>query len=37
VLDGMAAHPDDNSKAEREVRAQVLQLCRRFPVYTGRR
>jgi glycine hydroxymethyltransferase len=37
VLDGMAAHPDDNSKTEREVRAQVQELCRRFPVYTGRR
>jgi len=37
VLDGMAAHPDDNGKTEREVRAQVQELCRRFPVYTGRR
>ncbi|QEX22721.1 serine hydroxymethyltransferase 2 [Hypericibacter adhaerens] len=37
VLDGMAAHPDDNSRTEREVRAQVQELCRRFPVYTGRR
>ncbi|HWA42087.1 MAG TPA: serine hydroxymethyltransferase [Hypericibacter adhaerens] len=37
VLDGMVAHPDDNSRTEREVRAQVQELCRRFPVYTGRR
>ncbi len=33
VLDGLAANPDDNSSTEQEVRAQVLDLCRRFPVY----
>jgi glycine hydroxymethyltransferase len=33
VLDGLAAHPDDNSKAERKVRAEVEALCRRFPIY----
>jgi glycine hydroxymethyltransferase len=33
VLDGLAAHPDDNSKAERAVKAEVEALCRRFPIY----
>jgi glycine hydroxymethyltransferase len=33
VLDGLAANPDDNSKAERAVRAEVEALCRRFPIY----
>ncbi len=33
VLDGLAAHPDDNSEAERVVRAEVEALCRRFPIY----
>ncbi|TVR97915.1 MAG: serine hydroxymethyltransferase [Rhodospirillales bacterium] len=34
VLDGLAAHPDDNSVAEGRAREQVLQLCERFPVYS---
>jgi glycine hydroxymethyltransferase len=33
VLDGLAAHPDDNRAAERAAQEQVLELCRRFPVY----
>lgn len=33
VLDGLAAHPDDNSVAEREVAARVAALCARFPIY----
>ena len=33
VLDGLAKHPDDNGQAERAVRAKVLELCRRFPIY----
>jgi glycine hydroxymethyltransferase len=33
VLDGLAKHPDDNGQAERAVRAKVLDLCRRFPIY----
>jgi glycine hydroxymethyltransferase len=33
VLDGLAKHPDDNGGAERAVRAKVLELCRRFPIY----
>ncbi|OAN50844.1 serine hydroxymethyltransferase [Paramagnetospirillum marisnigri] len=33
VLDGLAAHPDDNSAAEAKARAQVAELCKRFPIY----
>jgi glycine hydroxymethyltransferase len=33
VLDGLAQNPDNNERAEREVRAKVLELCRRFPIY----
>lgn len=35
VLDGLAAHPDDNGAAERAARTQVGELCRRFPIYPG--
>jgi len=34
VLDGLAAHPDDNGAVEAKVRNQVLDLCRAFPIYT---
>lgn len=33
VLDGLAANPDDNSAAENKARAEVAELCRRFPIY----
>ncbi|HXV23022.1 MAG TPA: serine hydroxymethyltransferase [Alphaproteobacteria bacterium] len=33
VLDGLSANPNDNSKAEQAVRAEVEALCRRFPIY----
>jgi glycine hydroxymethyltransferase len=35
VLDGLSAHPADNSLAEQAVRKEVLELCRRFPIYPG--
>ena len=34
VLDGLSQNPENNSKAEGEAREQVLELCRRFPVYS---
>ncbi len=39
VLDGLCADPQDNRRAEQAVRAEVAELCRRFPVYetAGRR
>ncbi|BAE51143.1 serine hydroxymethyltransferase [Paramagnetospirillum magneticum] len=33
VLDGLAANPEDNSAAEARARAEVAELCRRFPIY----
>ncbi len=33
VLDGLAAHPDDNSAAEAAAAAQARALCARFPIY----
>ena len=33
VLDGLAAHPQDNNRAEQAVRVEVEALCRRFPIY----
>ncbi|KAF0224738.1 MAG: hypothetical protein FD176_920 [Rhodospirillaceae bacterium] len=33
VLDGLAANPEDNSAAEQKARAEVAELCRRFPIY----
>ncbi|WP_096702976.1 serine hydroxymethyltransferase [Magnetospirillum sp. 15-1] len=34
VLDGLAANPEDNSVAEARARAEVAELCRRFPIYS---
>jgi glycine hydroxymethyltransferase len=33
VLDGLSANAEDNSAVEREVRTEVLDLTRRFPIY----
>ncbi len=33
VVDGLAANGDDNAAVEDEVRARVLDLTRRFPIY----
>jgi len=33
TLDGVRANPDDNSATEKAVRAEVEELCRRFPIY----
>ena len=35
VLEGLAGNPDDNSAAEDAVRERVLELCGRFPIYSG--
>ena len=34
VLDGLAANPEDNSAAEARARAEVAELCTRFPIYS---
>ncbi len=37
VVDGLAANgPDGNAEVEAAVRAEVLELCARFPLYPGR-
>jgi len=33
VLDGLAAHREDNSAAERAAAEKVMELCRKFPIY----
>jgi glycine hydroxymethyltransferase len=33
VVEGLAAHPEDNSAAETKAREEVLALCARFPIY----
>jgi glycine hydroxymethyltransferase len=33
VLDGLAAHPDDNSAGEKAAREKVRTLCDAFPIY----
>ena len=35
VLDALARNPEDNSAAEKIVRAEVEIFCRRFPIYPG--
>ena len=35
VLDGLAANPENNSVAEEKAKAEVLELCARFPIYEG--
>jgi len=35
VLDGLAAHPEGDTAVEERVRAEVAQLCARFPIYPG--
>ncbi|MGI9304977.1 MAG: serine hydroxymethyltransferase [Gammaproteobacteria bacterium] len=35
VLKGLAADSGGNAELERQVRAEVSDLCRRFPIYTG--
>ncbi|MGH7050507.1 MAG: hypothetical protein ACREE5_07665, partial [Acetobacteraceae bacterium] len=35
VLDGLAANPADNSRAEAAARSAVAALCTAFPLYSG--
>ncbi|MBT3305593.1 MAG: serine hydroxymethyltransferase [Alphaproteobacteria bacterium] len=35
VLDGLSANPDDNSAAEKAAEEKVLELCKKFPVYSN--
>ena len=33
VLDGLASNNSDNSVVEKQARAEVKELCQRFPIY----
>ena len=33
VLDGLGKNPEDNSAIEARVRAEVIKLCKQFPIY----
>mgnify|MGYP001241401833 CR=1 FL=1 len=33
VIDGLSKNGTDNSKAEKEVRSEVIELCSKFPIY----
>ena len=33
VLDGLASNKSDNSEAERHARNQIVEICKRFPIY----
>ncbi len=35
VLDGLSAHPEGDAAVEQKVRAEVLQMTQRFPIYNG--
>ena len=36
VVDGLAAHGEEgNTEVEAKVRAEVAELCARFPLYAG--
>ena len=32
-LKGLSQNPEDNSKTEKEVREEVINLCASFPIY----
>ncbi len=33
VIEGLSKNPEDNSKTEKEVKAEVIELCSKFPIY----
>jgi len=33
VIEGLSKNSEDNSKVENEVRADVIKLCSKFPIY----
>ena len=37
TIQGLSKDPDNNSKIEGEVRAEVIELCSRFPIYKNLR
>ncbi len=37
TIKGLSENPDDNSKIEQEVKAEVIDLCSKFPIYKNLR
>jgi len=35
VLNGLAKNPSDNSKLEKEVKKEIIDLCASFPIYSS--
>jgi len=33
TIQGLSQNPEDNSKTEKEVREEVINLCASFPIY----
>jgi glycine hydroxymethyltransferase len=33
TIQGLSQNPEDNSKTEKEVRDEVINLCASFPIY----
>ena len=34
VINGLKENPEDNSKIEKEVQKEVIDLCSSFPIYS---
>ena len=37
TIKGLSDNPDDNSKIEKEVKNEVIDLCSNFPIYKNLR
>ena len=35
VVDGLSKNKEDNSKIEKEVQKEIIQLCSSFPIYSN--
>ena len=33
TIKGLSENPEDNSKIEKEVKEEVIELCSKFPIY----
>ena len=35
VIDGLSKNKEDNSKIEKDVQKEIIQLCASFPIYSS--
>ena len=35
VIDGLSKNKEDNSKIEKEVQKEIIELCSSFPIYSS--